>query len=233
MNETLQIENLQFAVVRTPSRKTLGITVERNGELTLRTPETCSETLMEQFAREKLLWVYTKLEEKQLLQQSFRQREYVNGEGFYYLGRSYRLMIVNSEVNTPMLRLHRGYFILQDAGLTVAKRHFIHWFLNHAKTWLWERTHLYTERLNVAVSSLNVRDLGYRWGSCGPNAAINFHWRTILLPPPIIDYILIHELAHLREPHHGKAFWTLLNRTLPDWPQRKRWLAENGASYNL
>jgi predicted metal-dependent hydrolase len=233
MNEKLQIENLDFAIVRSSNRKTLGITVERDGMLTLHAPTDCSENLIEEFAREKLLWVYTKLTEKRFLQQSAHVREYVNGEGFYYLGRSYRLFIVESEVNIPALRLNRGQFLLRYDALAEAKKHFVHWYSSHAQTWLWERIHLYTERLNINVSSIRVQDLGYRWGSCSSNNIINFHWRTILLPPPSIDYVVVHELVHLRQPHHNEAFWTLLGRTLPDWQQRKRWLAENGAAYNI
>lgn len=233
MSDFIQIDDLQFAIVRSESRKSLGITVERDGALSLRVPQTCSENLMEQFVREKLLWVYTKLAEKQLLQQSSRQREYVNGEGFYYLGRSYRLLIVEAEMPSPMLRLHRGQFYMRVEALPQAKQHFVDWYISHAQTWLLERTALYIERLNVDIAGMKVRNLGYRWGSCSSNNTINFHWRSILLPPPIIDYIIVHELAHLREPHHSKAFWALISRTLPDWERRKRWLAERGAAYNL
>lgn len=70
--------------------------------------------------------------------------------------------------------------------------------------------------------------LGYRWGSCGSRGALNFHWKTILLPPRIIDYILVHELVHIHEPHHTPAFWTRVERVLPDYAARKEWLAGNG-----
>lgn len=233
MNETLQIEELRFTVIRSTSRKTLGITVERDGALTLRAPVACSEDLIEQFAREKLLWVYTRLAEKRLLQRSSHHREYVNGEGFYYLGRSYRLFIIEADANTSLLRLYRGQFLLQIDGLPRAEQHFIGWYVSHAQTWLWGRVQMCIDRFNVSISDLKVRDLGYRWGSCSSNNTINFHWRTILLPPPIIDYVVVHELAHLREPLHTQTFWALISRIVPDWQQRRRWLAENGAAYNL
>jgi len=76
---------------------------------------------------------------------------------------------------------------------------------------------------------VQVRDLGYRWGSCG--RGVNVHWRTILLPPRYIDYILAHELVHLCEPRHNKRFWAALERVMPDFAERKQWLAEHGGRF--
>ena len=90
----------------------------------------------------------------------------------------------------------------------------------------------YVNRLGVSSLPLNVEDLDYRWGSCSPSQ-INFHWRTIMLPVHIIEYVVIHELAHIIQPDHSQAFWNILERTLPDWRESKVWLAENGVMYGL
>lgn len=74
-----------------------------------------------------------------------------------------------------------------------------------------------------------VQELGYRWGSCGKGGRLFFHWRSILLPPRIADYVVVHELVHLREPHHSPGFWRAVERVLPDFALRKQWLAEHGA----
>jgi predicted metal-dependent hydrolase len=66
-----------------------------------------------------------------------------------------------------------------------------------------------------------VRDLGYRWGSCGRNGTLYFNWRVLQLPVSVIDYVVVHELCHLVEPNHGLAFWSALERALPDWRDRK------------
>jgi len=84
-------------------------------------------------------------------------------------------------------------------------------------------------RIGVTPPTVQVRDLGYRWGSCG--RGVNVHWRTILLPPRYIDYILAHELVHLCEPRHNKRFWTALARVMPDFADRKQWLAEHGSRF--
>ena len=78
---------------------------------------------------------------------------------------------------------------------------------------------------------MRVRELGNRWGSCSSEGVLNFHWRTIRLPPTLIEYVAAHELVHLLEPRHDAAFWNRLERVLPDWKARKRLLAESGARY--
>ena len=78
---------------------------------------------------------------------------------------------------------------------------------------------------------IKVQTLGYRWGSCAHSDLLYFHWRVILLPMPIIDYIVVHELVHLHERNHTSAFWDRVERAMPDYKERKRWLAENGSRF--
>ena len=75
---------------------------------------------------------------------------------------------------------------------------------------------------------VRVQDLGYRWGSCGKGGWLYFHWKTILLPARIVEYVVVHELAHLHEPHHTPAFWLRVERALPDFERRRAWLSERG-----
>ena len=77
---------------------------------------------------------------------------------------------------------------------------------------------------------VEVRDLGYRWGSCGKNRVTYFNWRWLQLPVRLADYVLAHELAHLLEPHHGPAFSRILDRSLPDSRQRQKELQVRAAA---
>lgn len=71
------------------------------------------------------------------------------------------------------------------------------------------------------------------WGSCGKGGRLNFHWRSILLPPRIIEYVIVHELVHILEPNRTPAFWTRVERTMPDFAVRKQWLAEHAGRYEV
>ena len=110
---------------------------------------------------------------------------------------------------------------------------FILWYTQHARAWLRSRIGPWAERMRVEPRGIVVRDLGYRWGSCGHAGTISFHWQTILLPASAIDYLVVHELAHLIEPNHTPEFWARVGRALPEYEKRKEWLSENGARYVL
>lgn len=232
MSEQLQIGDLMFAVRRSVRRKTIGITVDRDGSLILHSPTECPSTLLERVAQEKLLWTYTKLSEKKLLFRPARPKKFINGEGFYYMGESYRLLLIEPDAikHQPLpLKLLDGWFMLHRDERPRAEHHFISWYTSQAQDWLKLRVARFAARVDVQPRDVEVRRLGYRWGSCSPTQRLNFHWRTILLPPEIIDYIIVHELVHLREPRHSVEFWRRVERIIPDYLQRKNWLSVNGS----
>lgn len=230
MSESLVIGDLYFALERSDRRKTVGIPIERGGELILTAPSDCPLEAIKRIAEEKRFWIYTKLAKKELLFQHKTQREYVNGEGFYYLGHSYRLLLIPSSASAP-LRLHQGRFMLRSDEQSHAQEHFTNWYIEHAQPWLQRRVNLFATRISVSPRTIQVRDLGFRWGSCSSSGNINFHWRTILLPPRIIEYIVAHELVHLHEPYHDTHFWKRLEHAIPDFASRQQWLAENGSRF--
>ena len=86
----------------------------------------------------------------------------------------------------------------------------------------------YAARVGVQPGGMEVRDLGFRWGSCGKDGTVNLHWATILLPPSAVDYVIVHELSHLVEPNHTPEFWLRVERAMPDYGQRREWLARRG-----
>src|SRR5690606_35197537 len=106
--------------------------------------------------------------------------------------------------------------------------HLIRWYCEHAKPWLASRVEDFAARMEVEPAGLRVQDLGYRWGSCGKGEVLYFHWKTILLPARIAEYVVVHEMAHLHEPHHTPQFWQRVERAMPDFERRKEWLAQRG-----
>jgi len=229
VNAILKVDDLTLEVRWSARRGTLGLTVDRGGELIVYAPVGCKQGVIEAFVREKRLWVYTKLAEKEALRQPVATKEYVSGEGFPYLGRSYRLTLVARQ-DMP-LKLDHGRFKLLRNEAANGRKHFIRWYSTHARLWLGDRVQRFARRVGVRPAGVEVRDLGHRWGSCGTRRVLNLHWATILLPASVAEYVVVHELVHLQEPHHTPAFWRRVERTLPDFAERKRWLAERGAAF--
>jgi hypothetical protein len=222
----IHVDDLQFAIRRSARRRTMQITVERTGELILSAPPDVDIDQLRDFVSEKRFWIYTKLAEKDRLQRKVPRKEFVGGEGFLYLGRSHRLKMVETQ-DTP-LKLVNGRFALRHDAQAGAREHFIRWYSGRARAWLSGRVADYQSRMEVAPSGVKVQDLGYRWGSCGKGDWLYFHWKTILLPARIAEYVVVHEIAHLHEPHHTSAFWLRVERAMPDYAQRRAWLAEHG-----
>lgn len=222
----LEVDGLSFEVHRSDRRKTLQITVERTGALSIVAPSQAADQQLVEFVEEKLLWVHTKIEEKARLQQRAPIKEFVDGEGFLYLGKSYRLRLVENQLVD--LSLRNGRFCLRKASVSRGREIFMRWYAYRAQTWFERQVAEQANRMGVIVNEVNVQDLGYRWGSFGTGGRVSFHWKAILLPPRIAQYVVIHELAHGLQPDHSAKFWIKVEQHLPDWRWRKTWLAENG-----
>lgn len=225
----LTLGDLRFEVRRSARRRTLELTVERDGSLVLSAPGDVPVARLERFAKQKRFWVYQKLAAKEALPPARPARQFVTGEGFPYLGRSHRLQLV-ARLEVPV-KLADGRFKMLRSEAARGRAALVRWYAAHAQPWLAERVQRHAGRVRVEPGSVSVQDLGFRWGSCGKGRQLHFHWQAILLPPRIIDYIVVHELAHLREPHHTPAFWRIVERAMPDWEQRRRWLAEHGGEF--
>lgn len=174
-------------------------------------------------------WVWTQLAEKELLLRAWRPKEFVPGETHLYLGRSYRLALVDRhDLGASPVRLRGGFFELRRDQRERAAEHFAAWYRARGREWLPGRINQQLPRFGLRPAPVDVRDIGHRWGSCSERG-LHFHWRVMTLPPPIIDYVIAHELAHVTERHHDKTFWLLLRRAMPDYERRREWLATNGA----
>jgi predicted metal-dependent hydrolase len=225
----LVVGDLTLTVERSARRKTVGLTVERDGSLVVRAPQDADTDELAKLVRSREVWIYGKLAEKEALLRAWRPKEYVPGEGFLYLGRRYRLRLIDpTDKSAPSLQLADSWFELRRDRQFAAKEFFESWYRARGQEWLAQRVRRFLDRLGIEPAPINVQDLGFRWGSCGVRS-LNFHWRTMTLPPRIIDYVIVHELAHILEPHHDDAFWERVARVLPDYEERRSWLAMHGA----
>lgn len=225
-DRNLEIDGLTFEVVRSDRRKTVQITVERSGELFIVAPSDVADRKLVEFVEEKLLWVHTKLAEKARLQKRAPVKEFVDGEGFLYLGKSYRLRLIDRQLVD--LQLKNGRFYMRRTSVYRARDIFVSWYIRRAQQWFEKQVGEWANLMAVDVGEVKVQDLGFRWGSFGNDGRVLFHWKAILLPPRIAQYIVVHELAHAHHKDHSPAFWMTVDRHLPDWRTRKAWLAENG-----
>lgn len=224
---TLTCNDLKFEVRRSTRRRALEITVDRDGELILSAPPDVADPLLRAFVQRKRMWVYKQLARREALARPAPIKAFVDGEGFAYLGRNYRLRLVPEA--DAAVKLQGGRFVMPKALAREGREHLVRWYCERAKPWLAGKVRDYAARMEVEPAGLRVQDLGYRWGSCGKGSVLYFHWKTILLPAQIAEYVVVHEMAHLHEPHHTPEFWLRVERAMPDYERRKAWLAARGA----
>jgi predicted metal-dependent hydrolase len=234
-----KIDSLEYSLRRS-NRKSMGIAIERDGAIIVTAPHQAKFNEIEKFVSEKRIWIYQKLAKKKTLNREKPRREFVNGQGFLYLGKSYRLKLIDNgkmksarSPNVTVLRLWHGYFELAESEKANARNHFISWYRKQIKEQLKARIPRYDKRIGVTVKDTRILDLGHRWASCGRNGVINFNWRSVMAPVWVLDYILVHEMVHLIERGHTDRFWRLVSRVIPDYEEHALWLNENGVDLDL
>lgn len=228
--ETHKYKDIEYGLKRS-KRKTSSIYIERDGSVSVLVPEQLTKTEIDDIIEGKRYQIYSYLAEWEDANTSRVYREFVSGEGFLYLGRTYRLeIVVNQE--TP-LKLKNGSFLLRKKDLSKAREIFIDFYRQKGKEKILTRVKHWQSKLGVNPNEVRVMELQNRWGSCTPGGNVNFHWKCMMAPITILDYIIAHELAHLIHSNHSEAFWNELDKVMPDYEKRKNWLKIHGAGMDL
>ena len=229
------VEDIQYDIVRT-SRRTADIVIERDGRVMVRAPKGVEEQRIRDIVQDRRLWIYKNLAEWRDLNATRVLREYRNGEGFLYLGRSYRLLLVADQEDALLLK--NGRFCLRrdlvdKDGIPAAQAAFRDYYIRQGLERVTRRVQYFAPKVGVKPGRLDVRELGHRWASCSPKGNLAFHWKCMMAPPTIIDYIVVHELCHFHYLDHTDAFWNEVDKVMPDFAERKNWLKVNGAAMDV
>lgn len=228
-------EEISYEVVRS-NRATADIVIERDGRVLVRAPAAIPDERIEDLVEAKRYWIYKNLAEWRDLNATHVLREYRNGEGFLYLGRSYRLSLV-AEQEEPLL-LKNGRFCLRrdlvDRGeMAAAKSAFRDYYIAQGRERIARRVGYYAPKVGVAPRKVDVRELGHRWASCSPRGNVAFHWKCMMAPQTILDYIVVHELCHFHHLDHTDAFWNEVDKVMPVYSERREWLRTHGAALDV
>jgi predicted metal-dependent hydrolase len=236
LTEIRQVRDIEYQLLPGKNRKTTDIVIERDGIITVRPPLNLTPEQIDAVVESKRLWIYRHLAEWQELNASYVVREWVNGETFWYLGRSYRLALVSEQSCSLRLKAGRFYLhrqILEQEGKAGAQKAFKAYFTAKGQQKFSDRVHYYAPKVGVQITGIKIKDLGYRWASCSNSGILSFHWVCMMAPLKIIDYITVHELCHLHHRNHSNAFWNEVDKVMPDYAERKEWLRKHGASLTL
>jgi predicted metal-dependent hydrolase len=216
--------NLDYRIVYS-QRKTITLVVERDRSVVVRAPVGTPEEQIHQVVEAKKLWLFEKINHPQKYSALRVRKEFVAGETVPYLGRNYRLEIIPGDL--PGIYFDAGFKISRFNHEEAAQL-FQKWYTERAYERIPARAKNYAASLGVQPNRVLISDLKVSWGTCTPKDNLNFNWRIMKAPPFVIDYLIVHELAHLLEPNHTPRFWNIVAVQSPKYEQAKEWLLKNG-----
>ena len=211
-------------------RKSITLEIQSDGNLIVRTPRHVSHSFIQKLLKKKQQWIIEKQKLIHERQSKITPKQYVSGEEYYYLGKKYKLDIVD-KLSVP-IDFNEGFRIsvlYKDNIKGLIKC----WYRKQAKKIIPQCVEQIADSHNLSFSNIRITSAEKRWGSCTGKKTLNFSWRIIMLPSDIIEYIVLHELAHLKELNHSKNFWLEVKQMLPDYNKRKKWLKNNGYKFKL
>ena len=205
-------------------RRIVALIVESDGSVTVRAPMRLPERAIREFVEKHVDWVEKKKAEMRAVVPT-PSKQYQPGETFLYLGREYSLEVVAGQHKKLILD---DRFKITASALVNAELVFQNWYRLQAKQWIVERVKHLAVSHQLHYEKVKITSARTRWGSCSSRNTLSFSWRLMLTPPEVIEYVIIHELAHTMHHNHSKRFWTLMGKLMPDYKKLRKRLKDYG-----
>ncbi len=217
----------EIAEIIRSKRKTIALVVQPGGRLVVRAPQRASLKQIHAIVERHAAWVEARMKEMESLS---APRTFAEGSSLPYLGQDYPLRLAPGPGSG--LRFDGASFTLADGATSQAAALFEQWYRRQARKVFTERACYFAAKYGFVYEKLRLSSARTRWGSCSSKGTLSFTWRLVLAPPDVVDYVVVHELAHLRVKNHSPDFWRVVESILPDYKSRRKWLKTNGASLN-
>lgn len=227
----MKIGDIDIEIKRSKRSKTITVNIERDGSVNAVAPFDCpDETIYKELlAREYL--ICKRIANRKAVTEAHVNREFVNGQSFLFMGQSYNLQI--TQTAKKALEIVDDKFVLSEKYLPKARETFIKFYKKQGLPYIKERVAYFSEMVGREPASVKIMELGAHWASCTPSHNINFHWKCIMAKPMIIDYLIVHELTHLKYPQHTRQFWDAVFSVMPNYKECEEWLHDFGVTLSL
>lgn len=220
---------IEYELIRT-QRRTLAIVVNPDASVVVRAPLRMPMREIAAFLEDKRRWIEGKRALMLRRLDAHGPRELTSGEEVPYLGGKLMLAITD---RVKRAQREGCTLALPKAPPAEVEAMLRRWYAGEAARVFTERVNRWMERTGIYAASLGVTGARRRWGSCSAKGALNFAWRLVMAPADVIDYVVVHELAHIEHPNHSKAFWGRVGQIMPDYATKRKWLRENSALLKL
>ncbi len=222
---TLGGETVSCAVRRSSRARRVRLEVGGKYGLAVTIPRGFSLGLLPDLLQQKAKWILRHLEQQRQTGVAFAGSELKSGDVIPYLGRELRLVVQIADVDDVEITLDRLQVSLHSGG--ALSRVLKCWYRTQAERVLKARVAELCARLGVSCRRVTIRAARTRWGSCSHRGCVNLNWKLIMAPAEVMDYVILHELAHLWEMNHSKRFWQIVGQYCPEWREHRKWLKEH------
>ena len=232
---TIQLANYQltYHVIYQRKRATLQLKILSSTHLQITAPSKFPTTSIEQILHKKCNWIVKKIQHLITVAENPINKSITHGASILYLGQPHTLLLKNIQCVKPSISLEDRQIIINSPPITTGQTTSFpeellkQWYRDKASTLLSEKTLQWAAKIKVEPQRITIKEQKTRWGSCSSKGNINYNWRIIMAPLDVIDYLIIHELCHLRVPNHSAAFWQEVSKASPLFKQHRTWLKNN------
>lgn len=229
MTHTYQNETIDFSIIY-KKRKTLGIYINIYGHIELRVPKDTKDQQITLLLEKNWKWIQKKVKENKERTEGHREKEYVEGEVFLYLGQTYPIKVIIKETQD------KGQVDFIDHQLVISvkehndesiKQALKRFYYKTCKSLIEKRIRHYQPNFKVKPRKIRISDNKSSWGTCNSKFELSFNWKLAMAPVEVIDYVVVHEMCHMVHLNHDRSFWRLVGKIMPDYEEKQVWLAQS------
>lgn len=221
-NISLEDKTISYTVKKSQRAKNVRLEIRPESGLTVVIPAHYRPGEIPSIIERKQQWILGKLKEVQRLR-SFGNK--TKADGIPYLGREFE--VCQRQGVTDSVAIESNRLLVSAAPGSNPGNVLGKWFRQQAAKLILGRVVDINKQLGVRYRNVSIRNARTRWGSCSQKGNLSFNWKLIMVPGPVIDYVIIHELLHLKEMNHSRKFWSLVAAYCPDWREHRTWLGDH------
>jgi len=225
---TINGQSILYIVRRSTRAKQVRLEVRPRTGLTVVIPSSYNLKHLSTLLESKGKWILDKITKYKEIQSLPAQKENKTADVISYLGRNLELVKRQNGNNPNCVTLERNRLIVTIGSASSRLNSALEqWYRMQAVKLIKERTYRLSARMGLTYNRITIRGQKTRWGSCSRRGNLSFNWRLIMAPEPVIDYVIIHELSHLKEMNHTKRFWEMVAEYCPRWHEYRKWLRDH------
>jgi predicted metal-dependent hydrolase len=208
--------------------------IRNETQVVISAPYFTNDEEISRFVEEKQNWINKTIRKHKEDSLKNMAKEYHSGEHFFYLGQSYPLEVFFEPFeNAGVVFWNNCFYLNAKENKDFKKHYFVSWYKKMAHDFIRQRVDFFSGMLKLQPDNIRITSAESRWGSCSGDNHLAFSFRLIMAPPAVIDYVIVHELMHIKEKNHSQKFWQRVEAVMPEYRKHRRWLKDNHHNFTL